>query len=63
MPSTGTAPHYPLPITSVEGKGNRMPIYYISTEGKELTIDPSKVDADNLNGTMYTFDASAKRLK
>lgn len=52
-----------LPITKVEEKGNHMSIYYRSGEGKEQVIDLTKVDADNLIGTMYTFDASAKRLK
>ena len=52
-----------LPITKVEEKGNSMSIFYTSTEKKELTIDLTKVDADNLHGTMYTFDASAKRIK
>ena len=52
-----------LPITKVEEKGNSLSIFYTSTENKELTIDLTKVDADNLQGTMYTFDASAKRIK
>ena len=52
-----------LPITRVEEKGNNVSIYYRSSEGKEQAIDLTKVDADNLKGTMYTFDASAKRLK
>ncbi|MBO0937083.1 hypothetical protein J2I47_11050 [Fibrella sp. HMF5335] len=52
-----------LPITRVEEKGNSMSIFYTSAEKKELTIDLTKVDADNLKGTMYTFDASAKRIK
>lgn len=52
-----------LPITKVEEKGNNMSIFYTSADKKELTIDLTKVDADNLKGTMYTFDASAKRIK
>lgn len=52
-----------LPITRVEEKGNSVSIYYKSRESKELAIDLTKVDANHLKGTMYTFDASAKRLK
>ena len=52
-----------LPITKVEEKGNHMSIHYRSGEGKEQVIDLTKIDADNLKGTMYTFDATAKRIK
>ena len=52
-----------LPITNVEEKGNSVSIHYQSSEGKELVIDLTKVDVDNLIGTMYTFDASAKQIK
>ena len=52
-----------LPVTRVEEKGNSVSIYYRSPEGKEQAIDLSKVDNDNLKGTMYTFDATAKRIK
>lgn len=52
-----------LPITKVEEKGNSLSIFYTSTENKELTIDLTQVDANTLKGTMYTFDASAKRIK
>lgn len=52
-----------LPITRVEEKGNSVSIYYRSGEGKEQAIDLTQVDADHLKGTMYTFDASARRLK
>ena len=52
-----------LPITKVEEKGNSLSIFYMSSANKELTIDLTKVDADNLQGTMYTFDATAKRIK
>ena len=52
-----------LPIVRVEEKGNSMAIVYTSGEGKEIVIDLTKVDADNLKGTMYTFDASAKRIR
>lgn len=52
-----------LPITRVEEKGNSVSIYYRSVEGKEQAIDLSRVDDDNLKGTMYTFDASAKRIR
>ncbi len=52
-----------LPITNVEEKGNHMSIHYRSGEGKEQVIDLTKIDSDNLKGTMYTFDATAKRIK
>ena len=52
-----------LPITKVEEKGSNISIYYTSGQSKEMVIDLTKVDADNLKGTMYTFDASAKRIK
>lgn len=52
-----------LPITRVEEKGDNISIYYRSSEGKEQAIDLTRVDADHLQGTMYTFDASAKRIR
>lgn len=52
-----------LPITRVDEKGNSMSIFYTSADNKELTIDLTKVDANTLKGTMYTFDASAKRIR
>ena len=52
-----------LPITNVEEKGNSVSIHYTSGQSKEMIIDLTRVDANSLQGTMYTFDASAKRMK
>jgi hypothetical protein len=51
------------PITKVEEKGNNMVIYFESAEAGELSIDLAKVDDDNLKGTVYNFETTAKRLK
>jgi hypothetical protein len=52
------------PITKVEEKGDKITIFFPSSQGDEITIDLAKVDSDNLKGTlMDQFDAKAKRIK
>lgn len=51
------------PITRVEEKDGKLAIYFESSQGGEMAIDLAKVDENNLKGTLYTFDATAKRVK
>ena len=51
------------PITKVEENGDKLAIYFESTQGGEISIDLVKVDADNLKGSLMSFDAKAKRIK
>jgi hypothetical protein len=51
------------PITKVEEKGTSLVLYFESSQGGEVPIDLKKMDDDNLKGTLYTFDATAKRIK
>jgi hypothetical protein len=50
-------------ITKVEEKDNNMSIFFESSQGGEISIDLAKVDTDNLEGTLMSFPAKAKRLK
>lgn len=51
------------PLTKVEEKGDKVSLYFESSQGGEMAIDLTKVDDDNLKGTLYNFDATAKRVK
>ncbi|GAB3038140.1 hypothetical protein [Spirosoma pulveris] len=51
------------PLIRVEEKGDKMVMYFESSQGGEIPIDLTKVDNDTLKGTLSTFDATAKRLK
>ncbi|MDB5242569.1 MAG: hypothetical protein JWP57_3194 [Spirosoma sp.] len=51
------------PLIRVEEKGDKLVMYFESSQGGEIPIDLTKVDNDNLKGTLSTFDAAAKRLK
>ena len=51
------------PITKVEEKGTNLIIYFESSQAGEISIDLTKVDENNLKGTLYNFDTTAKRIK
>jgi hypothetical protein len=51
------------PITKVEENGDKLTIYFESSQGGEISIDMAKVDDDNLKGSLMSFDAKAKRIK
>ena len=51
------------PITRVEENGDKLVIYFESSQGGEISIDLAKVDNDNLKGALMSFDAKAKRIK
>ncbi len=51
------------PITKVEEKGDNLVIYFESEQAGELGIDLTKVDDDNLKGKVFSFEATAKRIK
>ncbi|OIN57437.1 hypothetical protein [Arsenicibacter rosenii] len=51
------------PITKVEEKGDKLIIYFESSQAGELAIDLNKVDENMLKGTVYNFEAIAKRIK
>jgi hypothetical protein len=57
-PATGTRK-----ITKVEENADKLAIYFESSQGGEMSIDLTKVDNENLKGTLYNFDAVAKRMK
>jgi hypothetical protein len=51
-------------ITKVEESGDKMAIYFKSSQGDEISLHLAKVDSDNLKGSlMNSFDAKAVRLK
>jgi len=57
-------PSLKLPITKVEESADRLSIYFDSSQAGEIAIDLTKVDDDNLAGSlMSNFDAKAKRVK
>ncbi|MGM9511881.1 hypothetical protein ACS5NO_29370 [Larkinella sp. GY13] len=52
-----------IPITSIDEKGDNLAMAF-TAQGYDVTIDLTKVDDDNLKGTlMNSFEAKAKRLK
>lgn len=51
------------PLLRVEDKGDKLVMYFESSQGGEIPIDLTKVDTDRLKGTLSTFEATAKRLK
>ena len=51
------------PITRVEEKDDKIVLYFDSEQVGEIAIDLTKVDQDNLKGTLYTFEANAKRIQ
>ncbi|MBD2702719.1 hypothetical protein IC229_18880 [Spirosoma sp. BT702] len=50
-------------ITKVEENGDKVAIFFESSQAGEISIDLTKVDNGNLKGTLYNFDAVAKRVK
>jgi len=61
VPVDASAPK--RPITRVEETADKLVLYFESAEVGEIAIDLAKVDQDNLQGTLYTFEANAKRVK
>ena len=51
------------PLIRVEEKGDKVLMYFESSQGGEVPIELTKVDNDTLKGTLSTYDATAKRLK
>jgi hypothetical protein len=52
------------PITKVEENGDKLAIYFESSQGGEISINLAKVDNDNLKGSlMDSFEATARRIK
>lgn len=51
------------PITKVEENGDKLAIYFESSQGGEISIDLIKVNNENLKGTLMDFEAKATRLK
>lgn len=52
-----------IPITSINEDGDKLGMAF-TAQGYDVTLDLSKVDEDNLKGTlMNMFDAKAKRVK
>ncbi|QHW01591.1 hypothetical protein GJR95_36800 [Spirosoma endbachense] len=51
------------PLMRVEEKGDKLMMYFDSSQGGEVPIELTKVNDDNLTGTLSTFDATAKRVK
>lgn len=50
-------------LTKVEESANKMVLYFESSQAGELSIELTKVDDDNLKGTLMSYDATAKRIK
>ena len=51
------------PITKVEESAKKLVIYFMSSQGGEISIDLDKVDNDTLKGSLMNFEANAKRIK
>lgn len=51
------------PITKVEENGEKLAIFFESSQGGEISIDLTKVDTDNLTGSLMAYTAKATRLK
>jgi hypothetical protein len=51
-----------IPITGIVENGDKIAISF-TAQGYDLTMDLSKVDNDNLKGSMMNFDTTAKRVK
>jgi hypothetical protein len=51
-------------ITKVEESSDKMAIFFMSSQGDEISINLAKVDHDNLKGSlMDSFEAKATRIK
>ena len=50
-------------ITKVVESGDRLTIYFESSQGGDMALELTKVNDDNLKGSVYEFDATAKRVK
>ncbi|RIV18497.1 hypothetical protein DYU11_28405 [Fibrisoma montanum] len=52
-----------LKILRVEESATKLIIYFESSQGGEMSMDLTKVDDNTLKGSVYSFDATAKRIK
>ncbi len=50
-------------ILKAEETTDKLVLVFESSQGGEMSLDLVKVDNDNLKGTLYTFEATAKRIK
>jgi hypothetical protein len=50
-------------ILKADENADKLTLVFESSQGGEMTLDLAKVDNDNLKGTLFTFEATAKRLK
>ncbi|HEV7350204.1 hypothetical protein [Telluribacter sp.] len=50
-------------ITKVEESGDKLTIYFESSQGGDMALELAKVNDDTLKGSVYGFDATAKRVK
>lgn len=51
------------PITKVNETADKLVLYFNSEQAGEIAIDLTKVDDDNLKGSLMSYDAKAKRVK
>jgi hypothetical protein len=52
------------PITRIDESKSDILIYFESSQGEEITLNLSKINQDNLKGSlMDNYDATAKRIK
>ncbi|GAB3318399.1 hypothetical protein GCM10027299_09850 [Larkinella ripae] len=52
-----------IPVTAIEENGDKLGLSFVA-QGYDVTIDLTKVDNDNLKGTlMNSYETTAKRLK
>ncbi|WP_426295133.1 hypothetical protein ACN9ML_10465 [Dyadobacter endophyticus] len=59
----GDAANNTRKILKAEESADKLVLVFESSQGGEMTLELAKVDNDNLKGTLYTFEATAKRLK
>ena len=50
-------------ILKAEESADKLVLVFESSQGGEMSLDLAKVDNDNLKGTLYTFEATAKRIR
>jgi len=50
-------------ITKTVESADKLVIYFESSQGGEIALELTKVDADSLKGSLMSFEAKAKRVK
>ncbi len=62
--SDPTDPDKPkMPLTKVEENGDTLTLYFDTSQAGELALSLKKVDPDTLKGSVYNFEAVARRVK